>query len=510
MLNIWFKIFGYNDFSARSFTALFGIAAIPVMYFLGKQLKDKQTGIIAALLTAINYYHIFYSLEVRFYSPLFFFSAVSYLFFLRSLTQKSLRNLLLYAISSLLLMSIHYFGILIFLTQGLTFIILYNQEIIRDYKNHTKLLLTFLLITLIYLPFIGGLVSTLHTETAALSGNPGNYFFINYFITFFGFSGITVMPAAVAFLFFIIAAFLFGDNRIRSTTAIILLTWIFLSPAIAYTRTLFGNPTMGERYFIIVLPGLLMALSLGINSIVHSVLKYAFIAFYFFVCILSLTGEHRFYSSTVKDDFKGVVRFIKANEKSDSVYVLSDKNWHFKYYFDQYKLHPSYIEHKDYADSRFYLTKELYSNEKLLSDTTLKRVWVISAHFANLEKMRSLCTVLIASGNFALSDSFESRDAFAKLLVRKDPNNKFFNYNVPLAAEKLIDLDAEKVLPIWDGQIVFNPISLPKGKYKLSIYSKGTAAAGVYAHLNIFINGTKIGDYISTPKFFCSNWGVEI
>src|SRR6266496_281118 len=235
ILNIWFKIFGYNDFSARSFTALFGIAAIPVMYLLGKQLKDKQTGMIAALLTAINYYHIFYSLELRFYSPLFFFSAASYLFFLRSLTQKSVQNLLFYAINSLLLMSFHYFGILIFLTQGVTFIVLYNKKILTDYKNHAKLLLTFLLIALIYLPFIGGLIKTLHTETAALSGNPGNYFFINYFITFFGFSGITVIPAAIAFLFFVISAFLFADNRIRSTTVIILLIWIFLSPTIAYT-----------------------------------------------------------------------------------------------------------------------------------------------------------------------------------------------------------------------------------------------------------------------------------
>jgi hypothetical protein len=510
LLNIWFKTFGYTDFSARLFTAIFGIAAVPVMYLLGKQLQDKYAGLIVALLTAINYYHIYYSLDVRFYDLLFLFSALSYLFFLRSLDRNSIYNLVMYAVSTLFLMSLHYFAILIFVAQGVTWIYLYKQDIFRNYKSHIKWFLTFLLIVIAYLPFIAGLLRTLHTETAALSGNPGNYFFIDYFRAFFGFSGITVIPAATAFLFFTIVSFLFPESKIRSTTVLVLCFWILLPPALAYTRTLFSNPTMGERYFIIVLPGILTALSLGIYSIKYSGIRNAFIAFYFIACMISLIGEHRFYSSTVKDDFKGVVNFISKEEKATSFHVLSDKNWHFKYYFDQYKLHPIYIEHKNYSDSRFYLAKELYTDEKLISDTTLTRIWLISAHFANLDKMRALCSSLIASGHFGLIDSFESRDAFAKLIVRKNPNDRFFNYSVPFNPDQMTELDNEKVLVIWDGQAVLNTPGLSKGKYKMSVISKGTQASGVYPHINVFVNDLKIGDYIATPRFERKDFSFDI
>jgi uncharacterized membrane protein len=164
LLNIWFKAFGFTDFSARLFTAISGIAAVPVMYLLGKQLHDKYTGLIVALLTAINYYHIYYSLDVRFYGLLFLLSALSYLFFLRAMDRKSIYNFVMYAASTLLLMSVHYFGILIFVTQVLTWIYLYKKDIFRNYKSQITWFLTFLLIAIAYLPFIAGFLRTLQTE----------------------------------------------------------------------------------------------------------------------------------------------------------------------------------------------------------------------------------------------------------------------------------------------------------------------------------------------------------
>jgi hypothetical protein len=283
-----------------------------------------------------------------------------------------------------------------------------------------------------------------------------------------------------------------------------------LPPAVAYTRTLFSNPTMGERYFIIVLPGILTTLSLGICSIKYRDIRNAFIALYFVASLVSLIGEHRFYSTNVKDDFKGVVNFISKKEKAASFYVLSDKNWHFKYYFDQSKLHPAYIEHKNYSDPRFYLAKDLYTDEKLINDTTLTRLWVISAHFANLGKMRGLCSSLIGSGHFGAIDSFEGRDAFAKLLIRKNPNDSFFNYSIPFNTDQVTVLDDQRVLAIWDGQAVLNTPQLPKGKYKISVVSKGTQASGVYPHINVFVNDLRIGEYTATPQFERHDFSFDI
>jgi mannosyltransferase len=510
LLNVWFRVFGFTDFSARLFTALFGIASIPVMYLLGRKIQDKQTGIIAALLTAVNYFHIFYSLEVRFYSLLFFFSAVSYLFFLRSLDRKSLFNLLLYAASTLSLMLLHYFGILILVAQVFTWIYLYRLDIIRNFNKHKRIILTLLLMAILYLPFISGLFHTLRTETSALSGTPGNYFFIHYFKAFFGYSGIIVIPAATAFLLFIMVSFLFPETKINTANFLILYIWILIPPILAYSRTIFGNPTMGERYFIIILPGILSALALGIHFIKTALLRYGFIFLFFSASVISLTGEHTFYTSLAKDDFRGIVKYIKMKESIRNFHVLSDKNWHFKYYFDQYKLDPQYIDLKNYTDSRFYLTKEPYAEEKLISDTSLTRFWLISAHFANLEKMRHLARSLAISEHFFAIDSFESKDAFAIQMARKDPDEVFIRYTIPFAPEQLIELDFEKLLPLWDGEVVFTADSLPKGEYKMSISSRGTKAAGKYPHLSVFVNNLKVGEYTATSRFEQTDFRFEI
>src|SRR6185503_270051 len=79
-----FTLFGYNELVGRMASAFLGLLGIVVIYFLGKECEGKAVGLFAASLTAISYYHIYYSQELRFYSMSFLFSALSYLFFIRA------------------------------------------------------------------------------------------------------------------------------------------------------------------------------------------------------------------------------------------------------------------------------------------------------------------------------------------------------------------------------------------------------------------------------------------
>jgi len=83
-LYYFFKVFGYSEPLGRVACSLIGIAGIPAIYFLAKECEDKKTALFAALLTAINYFHIYYSQELRFYSMAFLFATLSYLFFIRA------------------------------------------------------------------------------------------------------------------------------------------------------------------------------------------------------------------------------------------------------------------------------------------------------------------------------------------------------------------------------------------------------------------------------------------
>ena len=67
LLREWMH-FGQTEFVIRSLSALFGIAAIPAVYRLGRRLFDVPTGLIAAALLATHSFHIRYSQEARAYS----------------------------------------------------------------------------------------------------------------------------------------------------------------------------------------------------------------------------------------------------------------------------------------------------------------------------------------------------------------------------------------------------------------------------------------------------------
>ncbi len=67
LLREWMH-FGQTEFAIRSLSALFGIAAIPALFTLGRRLFDAPTGLIAAALLATHSFHVRYSQEARAYS----------------------------------------------------------------------------------------------------------------------------------------------------------------------------------------------------------------------------------------------------------------------------------------------------------------------------------------------------------------------------------------------------------------------------------------------------------
>jgi mannosyltransferase len=107
----WTKAFGINEFGLRSLSALFGLATVPVAYFIGAELSSRRTGLIAAALVAVNPMLIWYSQEARSYALLVFFCAVSLLFFARALRTRNTTDLSLWALSSALALCSHYFAV---------------------------------------------------------------------------------------------------------------------------------------------------------------------------------------------------------------------------------------------------------------------------------------------------------------------------------------------------------------------------------------------------------------
>lgn len=110
-LKLWLLIFPDTDISLRLSSVVCSIAAIPVMYFAGKELKDKKTGFLAAVFCTISSFLIYFAQEVRIYSLLFLFTSYSLWAWLRCAKDFSKQNIINLLIANFLVIFTHTIGI---------------------------------------------------------------------------------------------------------------------------------------------------------------------------------------------------------------------------------------------------------------------------------------------------------------------------------------------------------------------------------------------------------------
>jgi mannosyltransferase len=108
----WAQIFGSGEWGLRSLSALFGTAAIPIVYFAALTIGSRRGAAIAAFLLAANPLLVWYSQEARTYALLVFLSALSFLAFTRALRGGG-RSLIWWAATASLALAAHYFAIFI-------------------------------------------------------------------------------------------------------------------------------------------------------------------------------------------------------------------------------------------------------------------------------------------------------------------------------------------------------------------------------------------------------------
>lgn len=82
-LHLWLGIAGDSVFSARYYSVLYGIATIPIIYCLARELFNPRVAAISSALLALAPFHLAYSQEARMYAQLGFWSALAFYAFSR-------------------------------------------------------------------------------------------------------------------------------------------------------------------------------------------------------------------------------------------------------------------------------------------------------------------------------------------------------------------------------------------------------------------------------------------
>lgn len=125
LLHGWIGVFGESDAAMRLLSALFGAAAVGVMYLLGARLLNRAGALMAAALVALAPFQVAYSQEARGYSLMMLLGLGAMYYFVRLLEEPSRAAVAGYWLCSLLLIYTHVCGLFIVATQAACYLALW-------------------------------------------------------------------------------------------------------------------------------------------------------------------------------------------------------------------------------------------------------------------------------------------------------------------------------------------------------------------------------------------------
>lgn len=381
------RFVGESETALRFPSAVVGVLAILAMFHLGRRLYSVREGLIAATLTAFSYQPLYYSQEARAYSFLFLFAILSFNFWFQLLPRPddseppSVRVQFGYAVTAIVTAYLHYFGLMLVALQlgGLGLLCL------RDRRALVRAVILSIIVVAAYLPWLPYLFEeferaqihilepTLQTAFGYwrfLFYNPGDHF--KWF-------------AAGLFAAAVIRTL--GDRHgsdpkqpkapLCTRTTTLLIAWLVLPFAIAYTRSKLSLPMITDRNLIISLPAALLLFSRALTRTVVDV-RLQVVTVVTIVCILlyGLLVSGGYYRYPRKEQFREAVAVVVEREQEFPNARIIAHAWSkpiFDYYLER-------LGATARVDLRAGTAEDVVRLESFLAAENPDYVWFLLAH----------------------------------------------------------------------------------------------------------------------------------
>ena len=411
IMNVVFKIFGYSIFIARMVSAIIGIAGLYSIYLLGKELFSKKAGIFAMILLSVNYFHIYYSQDARMYGLLFLTTTLSFYYLTRLIKIPTLKNTLIFGLVSTLMIYSHFFAVFTLFAQYiiLLYYIIFPFNISRA-RFFKYSLISGLMTILLYIPTYKLILKTTEMKSIWIQ-MPGLDVYTQFFKDFFGQSETVLFFIVPLIIFYFIK--LFGENQNQKNTInpiedknifsfIVLFLWILITIIIPLIRTYTSLPMLVNRYFINILPAVLIMISIALSMINNKIVKYGIISILFVFSLSDIFIVKKHYTQPNKSQFREASEFVKSNTKPNDI-IYSSLSWYFNYFFNEPKI----------------IDKPLNSiiSETKNDTTLLASFWYINSHGNKFEISKE--NEQFFNENYVVDKNFEGYDAWAKRFIPK-------------------------------------------------------------------------------------------
>lgn len=285
------KIFGNSDTVLRLSSVIPGIISIYIMYLIGK-IKSEKCGIFCAGFCAISSFLIYYSQEVRFYSLLFLFSALSFFYTLKIVKNPDYKNIIGYVLSNFFILFTHTIGF-VYVFFNLLYV---SVKLFKDYRKQITLLWSVICFSgIIFMPFglkimtghsfsqwwnpftpakIGFILTDYFSPMLTnLTASPEKFFYrkdLEFFI-------FAIAPAFIS-LGLLIKAILKKENLYIFITA-------FATFAVLTAAAITGKLVLLTKYSIEIYPVLILLVCTGLDLINNKYIKNSLISIYLILTV---------------------------------------------------------------------------------------------------------------------------------------------------------------------------------------------------------------------------------
>jgi 4-amino-4-deoxy-L-arabinose transferase-like glycosyltransferase len=311
-------LFGNSEFILRFIPAILGMLTIPLFYFIGKELLDRNVGILSAALLAFSSFHIYYSQDARAYTAMLFFASLSILFFLKAIRESDYKNWILFGLFSAIAFWMHFY-VIVLIASLLLYALIVQLPSYRESLNTIKplaigvitfLALCFPLIILTIQRFAS------RTESAPTFGAQGFSIIYETFsqMSTFGDIGFYLLVG----LFILGMAQFFTIDRKKS---LLLLTTLFFTFIISYLLS-YKMPMM-PRHLIFLLIIFIMGIALSYRFFYmifrHPAIVYILMGI---LIIINIPVLVNYYSGYSKEDWRGFSENIQNMTQEGDIIVL--------------------------------------------------------------------------------------------------------------------------------------------------------------------------------------------
>jgi mannosyltransferase len=365
----------FNEMAVRYPSLVFGVLAVAFVAQAGRKLMGQGGGLIAALLLGLNPFHVWFSRDANFYTPVALSVVGALYFFLCLLQRPTLRSWVGLTLLTGIGLWSHYFAFAIPLVEFVYLLI--------TLRRHYRLLRMWTIAQIVaFIPLLPWYIFVIRRgEFYFASAGHGSPHPVELLYSLWNFSvGYTekVTPIILVSLLLFLGALVLGTRQAWKRQSPV---WLFFWLPIGATFLMSYRLSMyADRYLIGVLPAFLILVSWGALDLPKSLRRVWTAA----LILVSMLGTARIYYDMehyAKEDWRGAAAYIEARERpGDAIMPLLYQSltpFVGQYYHGELPFEPLIIQNTVRSPSTF--------------EGKYRRLWYVAPHYHDSAHLLARC-----------------------------------------------------------------------------------------------------------------------